>query len=384
MRVRILHVLDNIGMGGLQNGLANIIARLDLDRFEHVICGIRPVEEVHVQPFPPGRFRLVELVGNRNPSRFQIGALLKTIRKVKPDIVHSRNWAAIEAVIAGRMTGCHVIHSEHGFDSREEPWHRIRFRRLAFELAHRVVSVSYQLRDTHAARTGFPAKRIQVIHNGVDATRFRADKASRAKARQELGLADDDFCIGCVGNLTAVKDHLTVLRALEMVDSHWRNWHLVLIGDGPKLADLQSFIANCPGWNKRISFLGRCQRVPEMLNAFDVYVLSSLTEGICNSLLEAMAAGLPVIATDTGGNPEVVVDGESGLLFPVGDAQKLAELVMRLRDETNMRSSLAKAAERRMHEEFSMNAMIRQYDDLYRRSADSAGVESAQVALLPK
>jgi glycosyltransferase involved in cell wall biosynthesis len=114
-----------------------------------------------------------------------------------------------------------------------------------------------------------------------------------------------------------------------------------------------------------VSFLGLTERVPEFLNAFDVYALTSLTEGISNSLLEAMATALPVVVTDTGGNPEVVVTGESGLLFPVGDFRQLAEKLLLLRAEPVLRWELGQGALRRALTEFSINAMVRRYEEVY-------------------
>jgi sugar transferase (PEP-CTERM/EpsH1 system associated) len=376
MRIRILHVVDNVGMGGLQNGLANLIGRLEPSRFEHVFCAMRPVEPVDAQPLPASRATVLCLDERERASRVQIGALLRRIRELKPHIVHSRNWAAIEAVVAARWLGsCRVVHSEHGVDAgtaASEPWHRSRLRRLAFELAHEVMCVSSQLRELHSRRTGFPARRIRVIHNGVDDQRFSRDAETRGRMRAELGIADDEFCIGCVGNLTPVKDHATVLEALAKLNAEYDRWRLLLIGDGPELPRLQEFVKAHPSWQPRITFLGRSKRVPELLNAMDAYVLSSLTEGMCNSLLEAMATGLPVVATATGGNPEVTVDGESGLLFGVGKADELATRLLQLATREDLRVQLGNAALRRVRERFSIDSMVRQYEELYERLGPTA------------
>lgn len=383
MPVRILHVVDNIGMGGLQNGLANLMDRLAPARFEHILCAMRPVEDVDLQPFPEGRFRLVSHGKHREGRRFQAGALVRTIREVNPHIVHSRNWAAIEAVFAGRWTGCRVIHSEHGLDSdttAKEPSRRTSFRRLAFELAHRVISVSHHLRDLHAARTGFPARKITVIHNGVDHRRFFPDSAIRARVRGELGLLGEEFCIGCVGNLTPVKDHLTVLKSMDRLAKACANWRLIFIGDGPELANLAAYLDTRPAWKRRVSFLGRSTAVPGLLNAMDTYVLSSVTEGICNSLLEAMASGLPVVVTATGGNPEVVINRESGLLFPVGDAEKLADHLILLRNQSSLRQQLGQQALHRIRENFSVDSMVWKYEQLYESVAPAEAIQRSAVA----
>src|SRR5262249_14228373 len=158
---------------------------------------------------------------------------------------------------------------------------------------------------------------------------FFPDPVKRAQMRRELGIPDNEFCIGCVSNLFPVKGHITALEAIEYFAAQRSNWRLLLAGAGPARAPVEDLL-NARARKDRVNFLGTSHRVPELLNAMDVYVLPSVAEGISNSLLEAMASGVPVIATATGGNPEVVVDGESGLLFPVGDAHRLANHLLLL------------------------------------------------------
>lgn len=368
MPIRILHVVDNMGMGGMQNGLSNLVAHLDPQRFEHVICGMRFVKEEDLQPLPAGRAQLLCLNKPAANRGIHFSAFVRMIREVQPDIVHSRNWGAIEAVFAARWTGTQTIHSEHGIDSTyalREPRRRSLLRRVAFEQANRVVSVSHQLRDLHALRTGFPSKRIAVIHNGVDRTRFFPDPSVRMRAREELRIPPDDFCLGCIGNLTPVKDHITLLKAMDQITRVHPRWRVIIGGDGPELTRLRDFADQRPEWRERVLFLGRCQNVQEILNAMDVYVLPSLSEGICNSLLEAMSVGLPAVATAAGGNTEVVVDQVSGFLFPVGDSGKLAELLIRLAGDSALRGQIGCQAVHRVKEDFSLDAMIHNYAALY-------------------
>ena len=367
MPIRIMHVVDHLGKGGLENGLVNLIEHLDPLRFEHVVYAIRKLGP-NAERLAKSGVEVICQGKQDSDSPFQVGKLASAIRRVRPDIVHSRNWAAVEAVLAGRwVRSCKVVHSEHGLEAGadvREPWRRIWFRRLAYQLADRVLSVSYQLRDLHARRTGFEPAKITVIHNGVDRQRFFPDPAARAGMRRELGLSDEEFCIGCVGNLFPVKGHITALQAIEQFAAQHNNWRLLLAGEGPERARLETF-AGAQGWKDRVSFLGTSHRVPELLNAMDVYVLPSIAEGISNSLLEAMATGIPVVATATGGNPEVVVDGESGLLFPIGDAQQLSRHLLLLSDQSPRRRELAQRALVRVREEFSIESMVGKYAQLY-------------------
>jgi sugar transferase (PEP-CTERM/EpsH1 system associated) len=371
-----------MGRAGMQNGLANLIARLSPDRYEHIICCTRHLDPAKALPLPPV-VRVLCIADERGQARFQTAALIRLIRETRPDIVHSRNWGGVEAVLAGRLAGAPaVVHSEHGLDSdpaAPEPRRRRWFRRIAFELADRVVCVSGQLRQVHAKRTGFPDGRIGVIHNGVDTSRFSPNAEAGAAVRAELNIAPDEFCIGCVGNLTTVKDYPTVLRATGEIAKSLPNWRVLVIGEGPERSRLEQMVGAHPEWRRRVLFLGLSTRVPDLLNATDVYVLSSLTEGISNSLLEAMASARPVVATATGGNPEVVVDGRSGILFPVGDAQSLAGHLLRLWARPEERARLGEQALRRVRADFSLDAMIRNYECLYKRLMRPSKAQPSEV-----
>jgi sugar transferase (PEP-CTERM/EpsH1 system associated) len=362
-----MHVVDHLGKGGLENGLVNLVNGLDPERFEHVVYAMRRLGPNADRL--PGNVRVICLGKQDTDFPVQVRKLARDIRAVEPHIVHSRNWGAVEAVAAARwVRSCAVVHSEHGLETdanAKEPLRRIWFRRLAFEMAHRVLAVSYQLKELHARRTGFAAKRIEVIHNGVDEKRFFPDVAVRSRMRAEMGIAEGEFCIGCVGNLLPVKDYMTALRAVERMAGTLKRWRLVIAGEGGERRKLEAFIGERPEWKAHVHFLGLSDRIAELLNAMDVYVLPSLSEGISNSLLEAMSTGLPVLATATGGNPEVVVDGESGLLFPVGDSAKLAEQLLLLERRPEIRAQLARQAIRRVREEFSIDSMVRNYARLY-------------------
>jgi sugar transferase (PEP-CTERM/EpsH1 system associated) len=384
MPIRIMHVLDNLGRGGMQNGVVNLIAHLDPTRFEHVVCSTRYLEDEKSHRLYGEHVRVMCVGDRKAASRLQISALARAIREVKPNVIHSRNWGGVEAVVAGRWVGsASLVQSEHGLDPETvatEPWRRIAFRRLAFELADRVMCVSEQLKQIYSKRTGFPERRMMVIHNGVDTHKFSPDPTARIALRRELGISAGDYCIGCVGRLSSIKDYPTVIRAAGKLDESFGAWRLIVIGDGPERLNLEQILREHPQWGRKISFLGSNTRIAELLNAMDVYVLSSITEGISNALLEAMATGLPVIATATGGNPEVVVDGQSGILFDVGDTQQLAARLLLLQARPEERSRLGDEALHRVRENFSLETMVRRYENLYNSLAPQVKLRTREVA----
>lgn len=373
MPIRILHVVEAFGVGGgVENGIANLIDRMNPHRYEHVLCGVFRVGP-QTERYPVERVPIRCLDQNSAHFRSQILPLKRLIREVKPNIVHSRNWGALEAVFAARLAGrCKAIHSEHGLEVNvaAEPRRRRWFRRSAYTAAHRVFCVSSGLRDDLVATTGFPRRKLRVIHNGVDTNRFQPSVQARCEFRVELGIEKSTFCIGCIGRLNKIKDYPTLFRALELFTARCGgSWQLVLAGEGPERGALEQMAAASTALRNRVRFLGPCRHVPELLNAFDVYVLPSIFEGISNSLLEAMASGTAAVATATGGNPEVIEDRQSGLLFPATDFHVLAERIEMLFQDTGLRQNLARQARCRIQSEFSLGAMVGTYERMYQELA---------------
>src|SRR5581483_1149933 len=257
MPLHVLHVVDNLGKGGLENGLANLITRLDARRFRHTVCAIRRLG-ANADRLSQHGVKVFCLEKESASFPVQLVRFMRIIRELRPHVLHSRNWPAIESVFAAQLLrACAIVHSEHGLDwsSRlREPVRRTCIRRLAFESADQVLCVSEELKVLHASRTRFNSNRIAVIHNGVDTVRFAPDPQARERIRTEHGISPDDFCIGCVGNLTPVKDHMTLLKAVDAFASSTRNWRLLIIGDGPERSRLEEF-ARSGHWSSRISFL---------------------------------------------------------------------------------------------------------------------------------
>lgn len=375
--VHVFHIVDTLETGGLERGVVNVIQGLDPGRFRHTVCAIRNLGPL-ADLLPRERTAVSCLY--QKPGRFSVvaGELARRIRQAKPDVVHARNWGTVEGIWAARLAGTRgVVYSEHGTESsdgRVEPRLKRWLRRLAYESAHGVFSVSFQLRDACAARTGFPAERIGVIHNGVDTARYAPNAAKRAEMRRELGLTGDEVCLGVVGRLEPVKDHATLLRAAAQLQPALR-WRIVVAGEGSLEASLRRQIAETPALTGRVQFLGDTPRVAELLQAFDIYILPSISEGISNSLLEAMSCGVPTLATATGGNPEVVVHGDSGRLFPMGGAGELARYLHEWIADPSQREGWGDRARQRVLGHFSLDAMVARYGRLYARLGAASTVQ---------
>jgi sugar transferase (PEP-CTERM/EpsH1 system associated) len=362
-RLHVMHVVYCMDTGGTEMTLRKLVAGLDQQRFENTICTIAsPARLEHI----PG-VRSISL-RRGSGSKFLVPQFVRLFRHERPDVVHSRNWGAIEAVVAAKLVRVpRVIHSEHGRDINTmhgDPWRRRMLRRLCYRLADQVFTVSNELREHYAKQLLIPVERMHVIPNGVDSNRFRPSPA-RARMRSHLALADDLVVLGTVGRLDPVKGYATLLNAAEQLLQAGVNLKVVIVGDGPEREQLQERASGSHVLRDCVIFVGKVANPEDWLNAFDIYVLPSLSEGMSNSLLEAMSTGLPCVVTRVGSNPDLVEEGKSGFLVNAGDASAIAERIQRLEADPKLRQKFGEAARHRADLLFSLRSMVENYSRLY-------------------
>jgi len=367
-RLRVLHVVARLGLGGTEHGVLKVVRGLGEEQFEHRICAVRGVDTDFASRMKVAARTYT--AGTAEPGfQFPLFRLKRVMKEFRPHIVHTRNFGALEAIPAARLAGVPVaIHSEHGYELeilQGLPLRRRILCRALFPMADAVLAVTEELRTYHSRQSWFPAGRIRVIYNGVNTDRFSPLADETPRIRREMKLPAGSTVIGSVGRLVPIKDHITLIRAAELLLQQRKEVHILLVGDGPERAKLQGYVADSPHLAGRVSFLGASDCVPQAMNAMDVFVLPSICEGMSNTLLEAMASGLPVVATRAGGNPELVEDESVGLLFPSRDVPTLARHLARLVENPDLRRSLGESARRRVIEQFSLAEMIRRYRDLY-------------------
>jgi glycosyltransferase involved in cell wall biosynthesis len=255
-----------------------------------------------------------------------------------------------------------IIHGEHG-TLRHEWRPHIYAQRIFWRCADIVLTVSENLKEHLVNEIGFPAESIISIQNGVDTESFRPNGDQTAQ-REALGWPASNVIVGSVGRLVAVKNHATLLRAVALAASRIPQLTLVLVGNGPLDAELKK-LADQLGIGNRVFFLGCRDDVPRLLNAMDIFVLPSLREGMPNALLEAMACGLPVIATEVGGASEIVRDGENGLLVCPTNVEQLSQHLYHLAISRERCRAMGMAARRYVEREFKMEYMVNKYTTLY-------------------
>jgi len=361
-KMRIVHVLYSFGTGGLEKGIATLANGATPDIEHVVVCLSRSGESARL--LPPGT-QVLELRKPAGNSLAFIWRLSRVLKQLCPDVVHTRNWSGMDGVVAARLAGIRtVVHGEHGWgveDPEGLSAKRVRVRRFLSRWVREYTCVSQAMVPWLLNTVGV-RRPVTAICNGVDTERYRP-VADRAAARREMGLEEGAAVLGVVGRLDPIKDHRTLFRAFEVVRRQYPASRLLVVGDGPERAALEAVAG------QGIDFLGDRGDVPEVLRALDVFVLPSLNEGISNTVLEAMASALPVVATRVGGTPELVDDGVTGRLVPVSDGERLATALTEYLSNPDRRQSHGAAGRARAVAEFSVAAMVGAYESVYRRVA---------------
>ena len=297
-----------------------------------------------------------------------IGSLKRAWREQPVQIVHAHQYTPFFYAAASR-TGRDdppILFTEHG---RHYPDRR-RLRRCAInrflvKRRDRITAVAPSVRDALCANEGLRQERIEVIPNGVDTTRYGPSPVLRRETRHALGIDGQRPVVLMVARFAPVKDHHTALRAFADVHRRLPQALLLLAGQGPGLEAARAAVGQL-GLSDGVRFLGLRRDVPALMAASDVLFCSSLSEGLSVTLLEAMATAVPMVATDVGGNPMLVRNGENGFLAPRQDADGLAEHLVTLLGDASLRQRFGEAARRRATAHFGLATMHGRYAELYR------------------
>lgn len=381
----IAHIIYTLGTGGLENGLVNIINRCPPTRYRHAIICLSHAEDFSKRLTAPN----VEIIELHKKPGYDLGMywrLWQHLRRLQPAIVHTRNLAALETQVLGLlMPGCKRVHGEHGRDMHDldgSNWKYQWLRRILNPLIHHFIAVSRDLSQWLTQTVRIPDTKVTQIYNGVDTQRFSSSanesdviptelpEGFRPKGFGSEGFWQESDCVilGTVGRLVPVKDQQLLLVALHKLVSTRpelrARLRLVIVGDGPERSSLTARLDQLQ-INDLVWLAGDRSDIPELLRTLDIFVLPSLGEGISNTVLEAMATGLPVIATAVGGNPELVQDRATGLLFPSGDADALVRAIITLIDNPSWREAMGRAAELHISQHFNWARTVENYLALY-------------------
>lgn len=369
----ILHVIHHLVVGGMENGLVNLINKMPPHRFRHAIACVEDYSEFRQRLQRP-EVEVIAMHRSRIGNTALRTKFFQLCRRLRPAIVHTRGPSGLDALLPARLAGVrHSVHGEHGWnvnDLHGKAWKPVLLRRLHSPLVDRYITVSKDLERYLIERVGISASRITQIYNGVDTERF-VPAPHKSVGTLPDGFADgDSIVIGTVGRIQAVKDQETLIHAFAALvrqsPEASRRLRLAIVGDGPLLQDLRQLIESL-GMSSRAWLPGSLSNISEVMRAMDVFVLPSLNEGISNTILEAMATGLPVVATVVGGNPELLEEGKTGRLFKPGDVPSLTCLLNEYFSDASLLRLHACSARRHAVERFGLDSMVENYQAVYEK-----------------
>ena len=367
----IVHVVYRFDTGGLENGLVNLINHMAPGAYRHVVVALTEVTDFR-RRIQRDDVRFVAL--NKPPGHglWLYPRLYKLFRELRPDIVHTRNLAALECVLPAWAAGVPVrIHGEHGRDvsdidgsSRKYQW----MRRIYRPWVSHYITLSNDLDRYMRCRVQVPAGRTTQIYNGVDATKFKPAFGPVSPPEGWPFSPQGHWVVGTVGRMQPVKDQPTLARAFVQAlrdrPALGERLRLVMVGDGPMLAQVRSIVSEA-GVEALCWLPGERNDVAEIMRGLNCFVLPSLAEGISNTILEAMATALPVVATGVGGNAELVTQGVTGLVVPPADPTAMALALQALAVDPAYAVSLGVAGRLAVARHFSLQAMVDNYQQVY-------------------
>jgi sugar transferase (PEP-CTERM/EpsH1 system associated) len=367
----VVHIIYRLDVGGMENGLVNLINHMPAERYRHAIVCLDQYTDfrLRLRRSDVACYALHKRPGKDLALYLRLWRLL---RRLRPEIVHTRNLAALDSLVPAAFAGARYrVHGEHGRDVIDIDGNSRKYtllRRALRPFAHRYIALSLDLEGWLRERIGITPEKLVHICNGVDMGWFQPTGGIRAPLPVAGFAGPETFVIGSVLRLEPVKDPMNLVRAFVHLLSRWprlrERARLVLVGNGPLYTEAERELEHAGV--RRLAWLpGTRNDVAQLLRGFDAFALPSLAEGISNTILEAMASGLPVVATNVGGNSELVLDGETGLLVPRSDPEALAHALRRYIGDPELAARHGRAGRERVEREFSLEAMMRRYLAVY-------------------
>jgi sugar transferase (PEP-CTERM/EpsH1 system associated) len=367
----IAHIIYRLGVGGLENGLVNLINQTPPDRYRHAVICLKDATDFRQRL--NGEVPVYELHRSEGKNLGIYARVYRLLRQLKPSVVHTRNLAALECQMPAWLAGVSVrVHGEHGWDvfdpdgtNRKYQW----LRRFLKPFVNRYIPLSCHLESYLREKIRVPEEKMIRICNGVDTSVFHpASDGKSSIVDCPFQSRDRQILIGTVGRMHGVKDQITLVKAfLVLLDRRpdlRATLRLVIVGEGPLREQARQMLESAAA--EHLAWLpGERSDIADILRSLDIFVLPSQAEGISNTILEAMASGLPVIATEVGGNPELVVNGVTGTLVPKESPGAMAAALEAYLDNPGMITAHGGAAQKRVAESFSLDGMVSRYLALY-------------------
>jgi len=362
--LRVLHVTFNMGIGGTEQVIRQLVMGMKSEGVEsEILCidgQIGPIGEALQQTGVP----VHKLVRKQGFDWSLIAGIRKRLREGRFDVVHCHQYTPWVYGWLGAMgTQARVVFTEHGrFYPDRYRYKAALINPMVALLTPVVIAISEATKGALIKYEFIPERKIRVIYNGIAPLSRNDSEAQRV--REQLGIPPEAFVVGTVSRLDPVKNQQMMLRAFQAFSEKHPDSYLLMVGDGPDKAMLMA-LADQLGINDRTIFTGFINRPEHHLLAIDVFLLSSHTEGTSMTLLEAMSLGIPAIATRVGGNPEIVVDGKTGVLTDPGCADSFARAMIQLAGDRKLRGDLSEESSKTFTRKFTQKRMIQSYMKVY-------------------
>jgi glycosyltransferase involved in cell wall biosynthesis len=368
--IRVLYLIGGGEFGGAEQHLLGLVNNLDSRQFH-------PQVAVFYEGEFSARVRALGVpITVLRSDRRSLGGLHPVrdlIRDWRPHVLHTHGVRAnLIGRLANRAEGypAKLVTTVHSILALDYPkfWKRMlftSFERLTWPFVHEFILVSQAMKQDFLKK-GVPESKLSVVHNAIDLPEQPVEHVPQTSLRELLGVGPDVLIIGTVARLHTVKGHTYLLQAIQKIVQERQDVVFPWFGDGDLYEELQTE-AKSLGVDSYVRMLGFRKDVPDMLPQLDLFVLPSLSEGLSVAILEALAVGVPVVATAVGGSPEVITSGEDGFLVPAADPEALAESVCLLVKDTSLRKRMAKAGQEMVYRRFTLPRLVAETTDVYKK-----------------
>ena len=381
-KIRVLHLIGSLAAGGAERNLYYLGPNFKTSAFHHSICCMMSRGEFADELERAG-VEIFELGYRRRYFLNTVMKLADLLRKKNIAVLHTHLFEpGLVGRLAAWLAGTPVIIThEHGKTLWKKPYHHI-FERLALWRTDMRVVVSEDIKQLRMTHEGTPEAKLILIENAVDPERFGVDEETRNKVRSELGIGDC-FVVGTVGRLVPAKDYDLFLEAARRLLEGNSRMRFLMVGDGHLRAGLEARARDL-GLEGSVLFLGNRTDIPRLLAAMDLYLITSVREGLPISLIEAMLAARPIVSTAVGGIPEALAGGETGLLVESGSADAVVEAVTGLMGDPGRRETMGRAARDVALQRYSPARVLEKLDRLYSRLLEGKGIAAGEPHTGPK
>ena len=363
-KIKILRVVNSLNIGGLEKGVVNVALNLNKNKFEQVFCclGKKGVLADRLEKDGIKVFSLNKQNGLGLGLPFKIRALIK---KENPDIIEMHNTDPFQQGMLASffMPNLVKIRTDHNSFASPISSKVLLFNRLLSKFCDKTIVVSNKLKRNLVVYEKIDPDQIFVIHNGVDLSKV-GRTANVLQVRKSFKLEKGSNVVTYIGGLREEKRLDVLVKSFSLVSKELPNSILLLVGDGPLRRSLTE-LAKREGISAKIKFLGLRQDVYDLIKASNVVTLSSTSEGISQTIMEAMACSKPVVATKVGGNPELVQDGKTGFLVPPENPEKLAEVIITLLRNKKLGERMGKNGRKRVEKYFNIDKTVSEYEKVY-------------------